>query len=194
MNSDEIKIAKLLDEILLNNDFIKNLSKSGISDFIKIGDTKFIRLFQYDLKLGVDYLSSKSNDTNQSNDTSSILKTYLFNDRGYLESSYKLDIEVEYSNNNTIKDYTKKGPDLESGSELEEIRNIALYHSKKYKEENERLMLEWEHKNKGIAGFFRRIFKLNSCPLELDEPSEEYFKLKELINTIINKQLSFINV
>ena len=190
MNGEEIKIAKLLNEVLLNNDFIKILSKSGISDFIKIDNSKFIRLFQSNLKLGVDFFTSDLDNVTDKN--YSILNTYLFNDRGYLESSYKLDIEIHFEDD-TIKDYIKKEPDLEYGSELEEIRNIALSNAEKYKEENEKILLKWERKNKGISRFFRKIFKLNSHPLELDELNEEYFKIKELVDTIINKQLSFIN-
>lgn len=185
MNNEEIKIAKLLDEILLNNDFIKNLSKSSISDFIQIDNSKFIRLFQSNSKLGVDFLTSNL-------DNCSTLNTYLFNEKGYLESSYKLDIDIEFEDN-IIKQYTKKGTDLESGSELEEIRNIALSNFEKYQEENQKLLLKWEKKNKGISGLFRKIFRLNSHPLQLDEPNEEYYKIKELVYTIINKQLSFIN-
>lgn len=187
MNGEEFKIAKLLDSISINNDLIKNLSKSGISDFIKIDNSEFIRLFQSNLKLGVDYLTSDLDNTH------SVLNTYLFNEKGYLESSYKIDIEVIYDNN-IIKNYIKKEPDFELGSELEEIRNVALLHAQKYKEESEKLHLEWERKNKGISGFFRKIFKLNIFPLELDEPNEEYFKIKELVDTIINKQLSFIKL
>ena len=189
MDSEEIKIAKMLDEILINNDFIKSLSKSSVSDYIKVDDFKFIRLFQSNSKLGVDFLTSDSNDSK----SCSVLNTYLFNDRGYLESSYKLNIDIEFENN-LIKQYTKKAPDLEFGSELEEIRNIALSNAEKYKEENEKLLLKWEKKNKGISGLFRKIFKIANKPLELDEPSEEYEKIKELVSTIINKQLSFINL
>ena len=189
MNGEEIKIAKLLDEILVNNDFIKSLSKSSISDYIKVDDSKFIRLFQSNSKLGVDFLTSDLNNSK----SCSVLDTYLFNDRGYLESSYKLNIDIEFENN-TIKQYIKKAPDLEYGSELEEIRNIALSNAEKYREENEKLLLKWEKKNKGITGLFRKIFKLNSHPLELEEPSEEYEKIKELVSTIINKQLSFIDL
>ena len=76
----------------------------------------------------------------------SVLNTYLFNNKGYLESSYKLNIDIEFENN-SIKQYTKKTPDLEFGSELEEIRNIALSNAEKYKEENEKLLLKWEKKN-----------------------------------------------
>lgn len=189
MNGEEIKIAKMLDEILLNNDFIKSLSKSSVSDYIKVDDFKFIRLFQSNSKLGVDFLNSDFSDSK----SCSILNTYLFNDRGYLESSYKLNIDVEFENN-LIKQYTKKAPDLEYGSELEEIRNIALSNAEKYKEENKKLLLEWEKKNKGISGLFRKIFKLNNKPLELEEPTEEYEKIKELVSTIINKQLSFMDL
>lgn len=189
MNGEEIKIAKLLDEILVNNDFIKSLSKSSVSDYIQVDDSKFIRLFQSNSKLGVDFLTSDLDDTK----SYSLLNTYLFNNKGYLESSYKLNIDIEFENN-TIKQYTKKAPDLESGSELEEIRNIALSNAEKYQEENKKILLKWEKKNKGISGLFRKIFKLNTHPLELEEPSEEYDKIKKLVSTIINKQLSFINL
>lgn len=188
MNGEEIKIAKMLDEILITNDFIKSLSKSSVSDYIKVDDLKFIRLFQSNSKLGVDFLTSNLDNSKNC----SVLNTYLFNDRGYLESSYKLNIDIEFENN-TVKQYVKKAPDLEYGSELEEIRNIALENFEKYKEENEKLLLKWEKKNKGISGLFRRIFKLNTTPLELEEPSGEYEKTKELVSTIINKQLSLMN-
>ena len=116
MSNEEIKIVKLLDEILLDNDLIKNLSKSCVSDFIKIDDSKFIRLFQSNLKLGVDFLTTNLDDTNTPNH--STLKTYLFNKKGFLESSYNLEIEIKYDENNIVE-YTKKQPDLEAGSELE---------------------------------------------------------------------------
>lgn len=194
MNNEEIKIVKLLDEILLDNDLIKNLSKSCVSDFIKIDDSKFIRLFQSNLKLGVDFLTTNSDDNNTTfNPNHSNLKTYLFNKKGFLESSYNLEIEITYDENNIVE-YTKKQPDLEAGSELEEIRNIALSNAQKYKEENEKSLLDWERKNKGIFGFFRKILKLNKSPLELDEPSEEFLQLRQLIDTILNKQLSLMNL
>ena len=188
MNGEEIRIAKMLDDILVQNDFIKSLSKSSVSDYIKVDDSKFIRLFQSNSKLGVDFLTSHLNDSK----SYSILNTYLFNNRGYLESSYKLNIDIEFENN-LVKQYTKKEPDFESGSELEEIRNIASSNAEKYKEENEKLLLKWEKKNKGISGLFRKIFKLNLKPLELEEPTEEDEKLQKLISTIIDKQLSLIN-
>ena len=56
-------LTKMLDEILINNDFIKSLSKSSVSDYIKVDDFKFIRLFQSNSKLGVDFLTSDSNDS-----------------------------------------------------------------------------------------------------------------------------------
>ena len=191
MSNEEIKIVKLLDEILLDNDLIKNLSKSCVSDFIKIDDSKFIRLFQSNLKLGVDFLTTNLDDTNTPNH--STLKTYLFNKKGFLESSYNLEIEIKYDENNIVE-YTKKQPDLEAGSELEEIRNIALSNAQKYKEENEKILLNWERKNKGIFGFFRKILKLNKSPLELDEPNEEFLQLRQLIDTILNKQFSLMNL
>ena len=190
MSNEEIKIVKLLDEILLDNDLIKNLSKSCVSDFIKIDDSKFIRLFQSNLKLGVDFLTTNLDDTNTPNH--STLKTYLFNKKGFLESSYNLEIEIKYDENNIVE-YTKKQPDLEAGSELEEIRNIALSNAQKYKEENEKILLNWERKNKGIFGFFRKILKLNKSPLELDEPNEEFIQLRQLVDTILNKQFSLMN-
>lgn len=190
MSNEEIKIVKLLDEILLDNDLIKNLSKSCVSDFIKIDDSKFIRLFQSNLKLGVDFLTTNLDDTNTPNH--STLKTYLFNKKGFLESSYNLEIEIKYDENNIVE-YTKKQPDLEAGSELEEIRNIALSNAQKYKEENEKILLNWERKNKGIFGFFRKILKLNKSPLELDEPNEEFLQLRQLVDTILNKQFSLMN-
>ena len=190
MNGEEIKIAKILNELLINNDFIKPLSKSSVSDFIKIDDSKFIRLFQSESKLGVDFFTYNLDAPNDKNN--STLDTYLFNDRGYLESSYKLDIEIFFENDSIVY-YIKKEPDLEAGSELEEIRNIALLNFENYQEQHKKILLKWERKNKGISGLFRKIFKLNSKPLELEEPNEDYFKIKALVTTIINTQLSFIN-
>ena len=54
-------------------------------------------------------------------------------------------------------------------------------------------LLNWERKNKGIFGFFRKILKLNKSPLELDEPNEEFLQLRQLVDTILNKQFSLMN-
>ena len=89
MEHEEIKIAKLLNEFLLNTQFIKKLSKSGVSEFIKLDEFKSIRFFQANNKLGVDFI----------NINNSILNSYLFNDKGYLESSFTTNIELTYENN-----------------------------------------------------------------------------------------------
>lgn len=184
MEHEEIKIAKLLSEFLLNNEFIKNLSESGISKFIKLDNFRFIRFFQSDCKLGIDLINL--NDNNISN-----LNTYLFNGKGYLESSFTMEIKAIFENT-SITEYMKIGPDLEKDSELEKIRNLALAKFKLYSDKKENFMQKWFNKNKKCFNLLKKIFFPKT--LLLEEPNEDYYNLKELFTSIVNKQLSFSTI
>ena len=164
---------------MLNNQFIKRLSKSGVSEFIKLNDFNFIRFFQANDKLGVDFI----------NINSSILNSYLFNGKGYLESSFTSNIELIFENN-IISNYRKTGNDLEKNSELEIIRISALEQFEQYKKNNKNFIKSWLNKNIKLFNFIKH--SLFNKPLLLEEPNDEFLKLKDLFTCVVNKQLSFV--
>ena len=179
MEHEEIKIANLLNEFLLNTQFIKKLSKSGVSEFIKLDEFKSIRFFQANNKLGIDFI----------NINNSILNSYLFNDKGYLESSFTSDIELTFENN-LILNYKKINNDLEKNSELESIRISALEQFEQYKKSKKNFIKSWLDKNLKLFNFIKH--SLFNKPLLLEEPNDEFTKLKDLFTCVVNKQLSFV--
>lgn len=181
MENKEFEIVKLLNEFLLNDNFIKNLSLSYISKFIKLNDFSFVRFFQSNCKLGIDFINLNDNNIYK-------LNTYLFNEKGFLENSFTIDIDV-YFDNGSIYDYTKISSDFEKDSELEKIRNLALEKFELYNDQKETFFKKLINKNNKFFNFFKTIFSNNI--LLLDKPNEEYLKLKELFNSIVNKQLNF---
>lgn len=180
MENEEFKIAKLLNEFLLNDDFIKNLSLSYISKFVKLNEFSFIRFFQSDSKLGIDFIDI-NNDIYK-------LNTYLFNEKGFLENSFILDIELTFENG-SIYEYNKISLDFEKDSELEKIRNSALEKFELYNNQKITFIERFLSKNKKFFNFFKKIFSNNV--LLLEQPNEEFLRLKELFTCIINKQLIF---
>ena len=180
MENKEFEILKLLNEFLLNDDFIKNLSLSYISKFIKLNEFSFIRFFQSNSKLGIDFIDI-NNDIYK-------LNSYLFNEKGFLENSFILDIELTFENG-SIYEYNKINLDFEKDSELEKIRNSALEKFELYTNQKITFIEKILNKNKKIFNFFKTIFSNNL--LLLEQPNEEFLKLKNLFNCIINKQLSF---
>ena len=183
MENEEFKITKLLNEFLLNDDFIKNLSLSYISKFVKLNEFSFIRFFQSDSKLGIDFIDI-NNDIYK-------LNSYLFNEKGFLENSFILDIELTFENG-SIYEYNKISLDFEKDSELEKIRNLALEKFEIYNNQKITFIERFLNKNKKIFNFFKTIFSNNV--LLLEEPNKEFLKLKELFTSVVNKQLSFSKI
>lgn len=184
MENEEFKITKLLNEFLLNDDFIKNLSLSYISKFIKLNDFSFIRFFQSDSKLGIDFINLTDNNISK-------LNSYLFNEKGFLENSFTIDIEVFFENG-SIYEYNKINSDFEKDSELEKIRNLALEKFELYNTQKITFIQKFLNKNKKFFNFLKTIFSNNT--LLLDAPNEEFLKLKELFTCVVNKQLSFSKI
>ena len=187
MENEEFKITKLLNEFLLNDDFIKNLSLTYISKFVKLNDFSYVRFFQSDFKLGIDFIDITNNIYK--------LNTYLFNEKGFLENSFTIDIEVFFENG-SIYEYNKINSDFEKNSELEKIRNLALEKFELYNNQKITFIEKLINKNKKIFNFFRNFFNnfLNNNILLLEEPNEDYLKLKELFSLVVNKQLKFSKI
>lgn len=184
MEIKEFETTKLLSEFLLNDDFIKNLSLSYISKFIKLNDFSFIRFFQSNCKLGIDFINLNNNNISK-------LDTYLFNEKGFLENSFSMDINI-YFENSSILGYDKISFDFEKDSELEKIRNLALEKFELYNTQKINFIKKFLDKNKKFFLFFKTIFSNNI--LLLEKPNEEFIKLKELFISVVNKQLTFSKI
>ena len=183
MEKEEFKITKLLNEFLLNDNFIKDLSLTYISKFVKLNDFSFIRFFQSNSKLGIDFINLNNDNTK--------LNSYLYNEKGFLENSFTIDINICFENG-SISEYNKINLDFEKDSELEKIRNLALEKYELYNNQKITFIKKFINKNKKIFNYFKKLF--NNNILLLEEPNEDYLNLKNLFTLIVNKQLKFSKI